>query len=299
MKANYEIAKKLGHIKCKPRTLIDIREVNKYKPEQILIICTGAQGEENAMLNKIISKTDRNIRLTPQDNIIFSSSVIPGNEMAVQNLKDNISKQGAKLFHYKMLDIHASGHAHKEELKLFLNLINPKNVMPIHGYFYMQKIFGDLIQETLPLKEHNCIIASNGQVIEMRNSNVQVTQKFVPASYVMVDGLGIGDVGEVIMKDRNMLADDGIFIANILINKESNKIKLIEVVSRGFIVMKESRSLIDEAKQEIQRAIEKEVNSGTKPNDIQFKKNIKDKITSFLVKKTERNPIVVTLITII
>ncbi|MDD4123207.1 MAG: ribonuclease J, partial [Candidatus Pacebacteria bacterium] len=149
------------------------------------------------------------------------------------------------------------------------------------------------------LKEHNCIIVSNGQVIEMRGANVQATQKFVPASYIMVDGLGIGDVGEVIMNDRAILADDGIFICNILMYKNTNKVKLIEVVSRGFIVMKESRDLIEEAKKEINKIIEIEINNGSKPTDTEFKKNIKNKIATFLVRKTERNPMVVTLITLI
>lgn len=298
MKTNLAIAKKLGYQKCNSKSIIDQKEASKYKPEELVVLTTGAQGEDNAGLMKIINRENRFIQIQKGDTVIFSSSVIPGNEMAVQHLKDSLTKQGAKIYHYKMLDIHASGHAHKEDLKLILNLIKPLNVMPVHGYYYMQKLFNDLSMEVLSLKPDNCILASNGQTIELNNGHVKTTMKFVPANYIMVDGLGVGDVGEIVLRDRQELAKDGMFIINMIIENKTKEIKVLEIVSRGFVFMKDSTPLIKETKDKVKQIVERTTSKTALQNiNESYLRNIlRDEVGSFLFQKTERRPMIIPIV---
>jgi ribonuclease J len=298
MKTNLAIANKLKYIKVNSKTVIDAKEINKYKPEELLILTTGAQGEDNAGLMRIINKENVNIRVQPGDTVVFSSSVIPGNEMAVQCLKDSLTKQGANIYHYKMLDIHASGHAQKEDMKLMLNLVRPKQVMPFHGFYYMQKLFNDLAQDVLGLKKENCILASNGQIIEILKNKVMLTSKFIPANYVMVDGLGVGDVGEIVLRDRQALSKDGMFIINIIIDRKSKSVKVLEIISRGFVFMKDSNMLIKETKEKVNKiilkTIKKTVNDNV--NESYIRNILRDEIGLFLFQKTQRRPMIIPIV---
>ncbi len=298
MKTNLAIAKKLGYQKCSSKVIIEAKDLHRYKPEEIIILTTGAQGEDNAGLMKIINRENRFIQIQKSDTVIFSSSVIPGNEMAVQHLKDGLTKQGAKIYHYKILDIHASGHAHKEDLKLILNLIRPSNIMPVHGYYYMQKLFNDLAMDVLGLKAENCILARNGQVIELIKNKVKVTSKFVPANYIMVDGLGVGDVGEIVLRDRQELAKDGMFVINMIIENKTKEIKMLEIVSRGFVFMKDSTPLIKETKEKVKQIIGRSISKTAldNVNEAYLRNILRDEIGAFLFQKTERRPMIIPIV---
>jgi ribonuclease J len=298
MKSNLAIAKKLGYIKAELKTVIDVKDMHRYKPEELLILTTGAQGEDNAGLMKIINKENKNIRIQPGDTMIFSSSVIPGNEMAVQCLKDSLTKQGANIYHYKMLDIHASGHAHKEDIKMMLNLIKPRQMMPVHGFYYMQKLFNDLAQDVLKLRKEDCILASNGQVIEMINGKVVITPKFIPANYVMVDGLGVGDVGEIVLRDRQALSQDGMFIINLIIDRKNKDVKVLEIISRGFIFMKDSNELIRNTKDKVNQIVIKNIqkSSNDDVNESYIRNILREEIGLFLFQKTERRPMIIPIV---
>lgn len=298
MKTNLAIAKKLGYEKCDSKVIIDSKDINRHKPEELVILTTGAQGEDNAGLMKIMDKEHRFIQIEKGDTVIFSSSVIPGNEMAVQHLKDGLTKQGAKIYHYKMLDIHASGHAHKEDLKLMLNLIKPYNIMPVHGFYYMQKLFNDLAMDVLGLKQENCILATNGQVVEMVKNRVRVTSKFVPANYIMVDGLGVGDVGEIVLRDRQELAKDGMFIINLIIENKTKEIKVLEIISRGFVFMKDSTPLIKETKEKVSQIIQRAITKTSldNVNEAYLRNILRDEVGSFLFLKTERRPMIIPIV---
>lgn len=298
MKTNLAIAKKLGYEKCDSKVIIDSKDINRHKPEELVILTTGAQGEDNAGLMKIMGKEHRFIQIEKGDTVIFSSSVIPGNEMAVQHLKDGLTKQGAKIYHYKMLDIHASGHAHKEDLKLMLNLIKPYNIMPVHGFYYMQKLFNDLAMDVLGLKQENCILATNGQVVEMVKNRVRVTSKFVPANYIMVDGLGVGDVGEIVLRDRQELAKDGMFIINLIIENKTKEIKVLEIISRGFVFMKDSTPLIKETKEKVSQIIQRAITKTSldNVNEAYLRNILRDEVGSFLFLKTERRPMIIPIV---
>ena len=298
MKANIAIAKKLGYLDYDVRDIIETKSVAQYKPEEITILCTGAQGEDNAALMRIINREDKFIRIQKDDTVVFSSSIVPGNEVAVQDLKDNLSKQGAKLFHYKMLDIHASGHANKEDIKLMLNLIKPKYVMPIHGYYYMQKLMGDLAKETLGIDSDHVILGSCGQVVDVLNKKAFLTNKFVPANYVMVDGLGVGDVGEVVLRDRETLAKDGMFIITTIIDSKNKEVRAIEMVSRGFVFMKDAGELLRDTKEKVASLVKKHtagMMAGT-ANDAYLRNILRDEIGLFLFQRTERRPMIVPII---
>ncbi len=298
MKTNLAIAKKLGYVKTELKTVIDVKDMHRYKPEELVILTTGAQGEDNAGLMKIINKENKNIRIQPGDTMIFSSSVIPGNEMAVQCLKDSLTRQGANIYHYKMLDIHASGHAHKEDIKMILNLIKPKHIMPVHGFYYMQKLLNDLAQDVLKLKKEDCILAGNGQVVEMVRGKVVITPKFVPANYVMVDGLGVGDVGEIVLRDRQALSQDGMFIINLIIDRKHKDIKVLEIISRGFIFMKDSNELVRNTKEKVNQIVQKIIQKSSTDdvNESYIRNILRDEIGLFLFQKTERRPMIIPIV---
>src|SRR3989338_11712241 len=210
MKTNIEISKQLGYLKARKGTLLSTREVMKYPDSKITIVATGAQGEERAVLMRIVNREHPLLHIQKGDTIIFSSSVIPGNERTVPYVKDNLYRQGANVFHYKMMDIHASGHANQDELKEMLDLVRPKFFMPIHGQVSMLVNHAMLAKEN-GIPEKNILVAENGQIVTLSRTQAGFEKTMVPANYIMVDGLGIGDVGEVVLRDRQNLAKDGIF----------------------------------------------------------------------------------------
>src|SRR3990167_3174904 len=185
MKSNVQIAQQLGYLKVKKGTIVDVRDIENYPPNRILIIGTGAQGESGAVLMRIAQREHRFIRFEDGDTVIFSSSVVPGNERTVQTMKDVIYRQGAKVFHYGMMDIHAGGHAQQEDLKLMINLMRPKFFMPIHGNYFLLKLHANLA-ESVGIPKENVIIAGNGKVMELTPTSFKLTKEEVPAGYVFV-----------------------------------------------------------------------------------------------------------------
>lgn len=297
MKSNVEIAKELGYIKAENNTFIEAKDIHKYPDNKITVIGTGAQGESNAFLMRYASGEHREVQLKKGDTVIFSSSVIPGNERSVQLLKDHLYKKGAHVFHYKMMDIHASGHGKREDLREMLRLIRPKFFMPVHGYFSMMARHGELAREILKMPEENIILAENGQIIELTSEKAVVTKNFVDSNIVMVDGLGVGDVGEVVLRDRQLMSADGMFVIIAVIDSQTGKIKgEPDIISRGFIYMKESKELLGQTRKKIKEIIAKTVISGTGINWLYIRNNLRDKIGEFLYSKTKRRPMILPVI---
>ncbi|HHX58818.1 MAG TPA: ribonuclease J [Candidatus Moranbacteria bacterium] len=298
MKNNVEIAKKLGYINARQSTFIDVREVNNYPDNKIAILCTGAQGEGNAVLMRIINDDHRSIKIHKGDTVIFSSSVIPGNERSVQGVKDTLYRKGAEVIHYKMMDIHSGGHGHSEDLKMMINLIRPKYLIPIHGTYYMRKIHSDL-GKSVGLKEENILIGENGRVIEFDyRGNGKLTSEKIPSSYVMVDGLGVGDVGNVVLRDRQLLAKDGMFTIVAIIDRKTKKVLgEPQVTSRGFIYVKENFDLVNATKKRLRSIVAKNIgDKKVTPNWDHIKNAIRDDIGQFLFQKTQRRPMVLPVI---
>jgi len=297
MKNNVEIAKELGYINAKKSTFIDVKDVSNYPDSKVAIMCTGAQGEGNAVLMRIVNGEHRYIQIHHGDTVIFSSSVIPGNERTVQGLKDTLYKKGAEVIHYKMMDIHSGGHARQEDLKMMINLVRPKYLIPIHGTYYMLKLHGKLAQLT-GMPEKNVLIGENGRVIEFDyRGNGKVTSEKVPSSYVMVDGLGVGDIGNVVLRDRQLLAKDGMFTIITIVSKKDKKvIGEPQVTSRGFIYVKENFDLVNATKKRVKNIIRRTTAKDAEPNWDYVKNSIRDDLGQFLFQKTQRRPMVLPVI---
>ncbi len=296
MKTNIDIAMRLGHVKVKKGTIVPLEEIKKYDDDKILILSTGAQGEKNASLMKIANGEHRQVRIKKGDVVMLSSSIVPGNERSVQNLKDNLSRQGATIYHYKMLDIHSSGHAPQEELKAVMKFIKPRFFLPIHGYYFMRWRNAKLAQETLGLKPEKTILADNGLVVEMQKDLVRTTGEQIPASYVFVDGLGVGDVGEVVLRDRRTLAEEGMVVIITTLNKRTGYVlKNPDIISRGFIYLRENQELLSAIRRKIRGIIERIPRRQSL--DVDYVKTIiRDQIGEFLYKKTKRRPMILPVI---
>jgi ribonuclease J len=297
MKQNVEVAQELGYLKVKKGTLISSKELDRYKDHEILIACTGAQGEDRAVLMRIANNEHRTIALKPTDSIIFSSSVIPGNEATVQRLKDVLFKRAGKVYHYATMDIHAGGHAKRDELKQMIEHIKPKFLIPIHGTYFMLKLHAELAAEA-GIPQKNIVIAEDGDVVAIDKSSIEKLKERVPVSLVMVDGLGVGDVKEVVLRDRQHLAGDGIFVIIAIVDSRTGKVRTSpDIISRGFIYLKESQDLLREVRTKTKSIVEAVTVGGTHPiNWIHVKDILREKIGQFLFSRTERRPMVLPVV---
>ena len=296
MKTNVEIAKKLGYLKSQKGTIIRVNRANDYPNKKIVILCTGAQGEDNAVLMRIVNQEHRHIKIQKGDAIIFSSSVVPGNERTVQSLKDVLWRQGGRVYHYQMMDIHAGGHGQEEDLRAMLELIKPKFFIPIHGSYYMLKLHGE-IAEAVGIPSKNIIIGRNGKVILLGQKSIKISEERVPNNYVMVDGLGVGDVGQVVLRDRQTMAQDGMFVIIAVINSKTGRVYgEPDIISRGFVYLRESKDLLDQVRRKIKEIVSHTATSEHTVNWVYVKENIRDKIGQFLYTKTQRRPMVLPVI---
>jgi ribonuclease J len=295
MKANVLIAQNLGFIKTNPGTIIPLEDINKYRDDKILILSTGAQGEPNASLMRIINNEHRLVKIKPGDTVVLSSSVIPGNERSVQTVKDNLARQGAIVYHSDLIDIHSSGHAPKEDLKLVMKLIQPKFVVPVHGYYFMRAANAQNARE-VGIPSRNAILMDNGEVAELYPDKFIVTGEKIPAFYVMVDGLGIGDVEEVVLRDRRNLAKEGMLVLITTIDKRTgNLLKSPDIISRGFIYLRENQELLEEIRKKLRGIIARL--AGQRDVDPDYLKTlIREQISQFLYNKTKRRPMVLPVV---
>lgn len=298
MKANVEIARELKYLKIEKGVIIAPEETNALPPEKVLILGTGAQGEDNAMLMRIATQEHRHFRIQKGDTVIFSSSMIPGNERTIQNVKDLMYRQGANVIHYKMMDIHAGGHAQQEELKEMMRLTKPKFLMPIHGQYSMMAN-----HKILAIKEgildENIILSDNGEIISLKQNQIKKEAEWVPANYVMVDGLGIGDVGEVVLRDRQVLAKDGMITIIAVIDIRTGRVKgNPDIISRGFVYLRESKELLASIRKLVKGIVEEDARTsiGHPINWEYTKTNIREKIATFIFQKTERRPMVLPVV---
>ena len=297
MKQNVAVAQELGYLQIKRGTIIESKEIDHYKDEQLTVVCTGAQGEDRAVLMRIANNEHKTIALKPEDSVIFSSSVIPGNEATVQRLKDVLYKKAGKVFHYSSMDIHAGGHAKREELKMMINLTKPKYLIPIHGNYFMLKLHSDLAQEAGIPKQH-VVIAEDGEVVDILPEGIKKLKEKIPMDHVMVDGLGVGDVKEVVLRDRQHLAEDGIFVIITIVDSTTGRVRTSpDIISRGFIYLKESQDLLKEVRTRTRKVVEEMTVSGERPiNWTYIKDNLREKLGQYLFTKTQRRPMVLPVV---
>ena len=297
MKSNVEITKKLGYLKATKGTLLKkVAEANNLPDNEVVIMSTGAQGEENAGLMRIATGEHQSIGIKPGDTIIFSSSVIPGNERTVQMVKDDLLRQRAIVLNYKMMDIHAGGHAQKDEIREIISLTRPRFFMPIHGQYSMLFAGARLAEET-GIPEENVVLAESGQIVNLYKEKIELDKKEVISDYVMVDGLGVGDVGEIVLRDRQMLAQDGIFVVIAAVNRKTGKVQgSPDIIPRGFVYLKESKDLLYQTRKRTIQIIEKATASGTVVNWTYVRDNLRNNIGDFLFQKTQRRPMVLPVV---
>ncbi|MEK7579916.1 MAG: ribonuclease J [Patescibacteria group bacterium] len=296
MKTNTEISKELGYIKMQKGTQIKLEQVNDHPREKITAIVTGAQGEGNAALMRIVNGEHRHIRLQKNDTVMFSSSVIPGNERNVQILRDQLYRQGIKVYHYQMMDIHTGGHAKREDLREMIQLIRPKFFMPVHGQYSMMINHIELAKEE-GVPEANTIVADNGSIIHITPEKWWLDKETAPSSYVFVDGLGIGDVGNVVLRDRQVLAQDGMFVIVTTVDSRTGRVRTSpDIISRGFVYLRENTELLNEVRKKVRAIVERKTVGRGPINWIYLKDEIKEKVGSFLFQKTERRPMVLPVV---
>lgn len=296
MKSNVEICKNLGYIKSQKGTLIKPDKIQNYPDSKITLICTGAQGEGQAVLMRIANKEHKFLRLKKGDTVIFSSSVVPGNERTVQILKDELYRQKVKVFHYKMMDIHAGGHGQRKELKEMIKMMKPRFFLPIHGQCSMLVNHAELAKAQ-GIPEKNIIVAENGQVVNLTKKSIFLEKKPIESNYVMVDGLGIGDVGEVVLRDRQVLAKDGMFVIVAIIDRNTGKVRNSpDIISRGFVYLRESKELLQETRKKVIEIVEKSTGSGGAVNWSYVKDNVRNRIGDLLYTKTQRRPMILPVI---
>jgi ribonuclease J len=289
-----QIAQELGYLNVCEGTLVEIDEINNTPPNRAVILTTGSQGEPMSALTRISMSEHRKVHIVPGDTVIIAATPIPGNEKLVSRTIDNLFKRGANVIYERVSGIHVSGHASQEELKLMLNLLKPKYLIPVHGE-YRHLIHHAKLAEKQGMKSKNIFVVENGQVMEFTQRDGRVVGN-VTAGKVLIDGLGIGDVGNVVLRDRKILSQDGILIVVFGLDRENNRIVSgPEIYSRGFVYVKESEGLLDEARDRVSRLLEKNEN-GKKQEWSSIKNGVRDTLSRFIWEKTHRRPMILPII---
>lgn len=302
MKTNLEIAIQAGLLKAKKDTIISIDNIDDYPPNRLLILVTGAQGEEFGYLNRLANKSVKKVSLKKGDRIILSASIVPGNERQVQSMKDNLSRQGVKIISFRTPGedfVHATGHGNKEDIRWLHRKMHAKFFIPIHGHHYHLELHKELAME-LGMPEQNIVVPDNGSIIEIieNGTKIVVRKEKAPSNPMMVDGFSIGDDQNVVIRDRQLLAEDGMFVVMAIVDGRTGALrKSPDIISRGFVYLKESQELLRQARILIKKLIENGVReSRDRDNFDQLKNIVADEVAKYLYQKTAKRPLVIPVI---
>ncbi|RLK63990.1 ribonuclease J [Atopobacter sp. AH10] len=291
METAFKTARELGYIKAKDSDFIKQNELNRYPDEKVLILCTGSQGEQMAALSRIANGTHRQVTIQPGDTVVFSSSAIPGNTVSINRVINLLSEAGAHVIHGKVNNIHTSGHGSQEEQKLMLRLMQPKYFMPVHGEYRMLKIQANMA-ESVGIPRENSFIMSNGDVLAITQNSARLAGSFSGGD-VYVDGKGIGDIGNIVLRDRKILSEHGMVVVVSTIDYESKQLLAgPDIISRGFIYMRESGDLLKDAQTITRNEILKQLNGDKKVTERSLRSAIIDVLGPYLYDRTERRPII-------
>ena len=290
---NVQMAIDLGYLNIPQAMLIRAEDINKFPPERVVIICTGSQGEPTSALTRIANQDHRLVRIQKNDTVILSATPVPGNEKMVNRTINNLFRQGAEVYYQAIANVHVSGHAAQEELKLMLNLLRPTYFLPIHGE-YRQLILHAKLANSLGIPEDHIVIAEDGDIVEVTPNSINIGEH-VTCGNVFVDGLGVGDIGHIVLRDRQVLAQDGILMVVLTVDKETGlPLAGPDIVSRGFVYVRDSEELLEKARE---RVLESFVGLNGHASDWSFVKDkIKHTLSEFLYEKTHRRPMILPLV---
>ncbi|MCL5407414.1 MAG: ribonuclease J [Patescibacteria group bacterium] len=290
------IAMNLGYLKVPRGILVDLRRIEHIPDNQLIILCTGSQGEEYSALVRMASGEHKQVKIKKGDTVVISASAIPGNERTISDTVNNLFKEGADVFYGSEAQrIHSSGHAKRDELQLVIEKVKPEYFIPIHGE-YRHLVLHTRLAESLNVKEGNAVVLEDGQIFEIQSGTGRIANEKTDASYVLVDGLGVGDVGNIVLRDRQAMAKDGIFVVILTVDHENGKIVTSpDIISRGFIYMREREDLVYKARQEVKRMFTRH-NEKYPANWDFIKKAIRQEMGEFLYKETERRPMIIPVI---
>lgn len=288
------VASQLGYLNIPDGTLVDLRTINSLKPNEVVLLMTGSQGEPEAALTRISRGDHRQIEILPGDTVVLSSMPIPGNERSIGETINQLYRLGATVLYDGMIDAHASGHACQEEIKMMINIIRPKFLMPVHGEYRHLYHHAQLAKQ-VGIPEENVFITENGIRLNLTANRCWIAGS-VPSGEVMIDGLGVGDVGNIVLRDRRMLSENGVVIVSLTIDGKTARVLTgPDIVSRGFVYIKESRELLDEAKERALRSV-KELEARNITDWSTIKKAVIDSIDDYLYQKTRRKPVILPIV---
>lgn len=289
MRDNSKIARELGFLDIPDDLLIDISQANSYPPEKVVIMATGSQGEPTAVLGRLARGRHAKLSIEEGDTVVLSAHPIPGNEEMIYRIINRLLQRGADVLHEGIADVHVSGHASREEMKLLINLVRPKFFVPIHGELRHLKAHGKLAEE-MGIHKENIAVVENGTVLELDEQSLTIGPR-IPGGYVFVDGIGVGDVGPAVMRDRERLADSGFFIAVVTLGNDGRLVERPEIISRGFVYLEEAEEILEGAKDNITHTIKA---SGR--NRDQLCKRIENSLSRYLYAETGRRPMIYAIV---
>jgi len=295
MKKNIGIAHELGYIKTTRGTLIEVKDIDSYPEEKVVVVCTGGQGEENAVLSRIAVGQHRTIKLRKSDTVIFSSSVIPGNERSIQRLKDNIYRQSDYVIHGDLMDVHVSGHGTRRDIVDMLEQVRPDYYIPVYAnHFFLKE--AKMLAEKNGFKPGNILVPDNGTMIELNGRGLRRLDKKAPSDYVFVDGLGVSDTQHIVLRDRQVLAEDGMVVVIATIHSHTGVlVQNPDIISRGFVFLKDNKKLIEDIRHRV-KAMVIESDPRTWADTNQIRNDIRDKIGQFIFSKTQKRPMVLPVV---
>ena len=295
MVSNTEMARELGYIRVPDNVLVDIEEINKYPPEKLVLITTGSQGEPLSALSRMAQASHRNVKVGPNDFIIISARPIPGNEKTVTKVVNGLLSLGAEVIYENMYDTHVSGHACQEEQKLILTLAHPQYFLPVHGEFKQLKRHAETAEHLGYLPKANIYIAQNGQNLRISRDELTL-EGTVPSGAVMVDGYGVGDVGNVVLRDRHHLSEDGIIVVTVAVDGRTGQVVSgPELVSRGFVYVRESEELLEGARTQVEMALDRSMAENLH-DWASVKARVREALSNYIYRRTKRSPMILPIL---